>query len=129
MLVLRGLSARLAPQPHIRLLEAGLAPENFTGLLRKFQPDYVLMVDAAHMSEPPGTVLFINWRETEGLSATTHTLPPTVLGSYLTQELGCQIGLIGIQPANLEFDDPVTLPVQNSIEEIVRELAEILSGV
>ena len=37
-------------------LSAGAAPENCTGLLRRFRPDLVLLVDAAEMGEAAGAV-------------------------------------------------------------------------
>ncbi|TLN06394.1 hydrogenase maturation protease, partial [bacterium] len=83
VLVLRALRARLASRPHLLLLEAGLAPEAFTGPLRRFAPDCVILIDAALLDEAPGTVARVDWQQTDGLSATTHTLPPSVLVKFI----------------------------------------------
>src|SRR5512147_1394215 len=96
--VVRELAARLPATPGVLLIDGGVAPENFTGPLRRFQPDLVLEIDAALLDEPPGTTRAIDWREADGLSASTHTLPPSVLASYLVSELKCDVRLIGIQP-------------------------------
>ena len=51
-------------------IEGGHAPENTTGRIRKFAPDLVLIVDAAVLNEPPGTIQWIDWEQAGGLSAT-----------------------------------------------------------
>ena len=49
-------------------LEAGPAPENFTGKLRSFHPDLVLLVDAALMNSAPGTVQWLDWQDRRALA-------------------------------------------------------------
>jgi hydrogenase 3 maturation protease len=129
VLVVRGLRARLAPRPHLLLIEAGLAPEAFTAPLRRFAPDLVVLVDAALLEQPAGTVEMVDWRETDGLSATTHTLPPSVLVQFIQHELGCPVELILIQPDDIEFDHPVSPAVQDTIDQVVDRLAALLDPV
>ena len=45
--------------PGVRIFFAGTVPESMTGSLREFHPDHVLLLDAADMSSPPGTVAVI----------------------------------------------------------------------
>lgn len=104
------------------VIDAGAAPENTTGQLRRFDPDLVLLIDAAQLDETPGAIRWLDWQETSGLSASTHTLPPHVLAEYLVNELGCEVALIGIQPQGNEFDAPLSPPVQLAVEEIVQTL-------
>ena len=108
--------------PPLLIIDAGVAPENFTGTLRRFEPDLVLLIDAAQMNEAPGSIQWIDWQDTSGLSASTHTLPPYVLSEYLVNELNCEVALIGIQPQGNEFGAPLSLEVQQAIAEIVRTL-------
>ena len=88
-----------ADNERLLVIEAGPAPENFCGTLRRFYPDLVVLADAAQMGMQPGTVRWLPWQETTGLSASTHTLPLHILAQYLTAELGCEVALLGIQPA------------------------------
>lgn len=126
VLVVRALHARLASRPHLLLLEAGLAPEAFTAPLRRFAPDCVILVDAALLDEAPGTVALVDWQQTDGLSATTHTLPPSVLVQFIQHELGCPVELILIQPEDIEFDHPVTPAVQQAVDALTEELVRLL---
>ena len=121
--VVRELSQRMPATPGVLLIDAGQAPENFTGPLRRFRPDLVIEVDAADQAAEPGAVAWIDWRDADGMSASTHTLPPSVLASFLTADLGCQVALIGIQPATLDLN----VPLSPAVEQAVGELAEVLS--
>lgn len=108
-------------------VDAGPAPENFTGLLRRFRPDVVVVVDAAHMGERAGAVGCLDWQAAGGLSASTHTLPLHVLAQYLTTELDCRLVLIGIQPGNSELGACLSPPVRAAVEYVVTALAYALS--
>jgi len=108
------------------VIDAGPAPENQTGPLRRFAPDLVLLVDAAQMGAPPGSVRWLDWREIEGLSASTHTLPLNLLAGYLVAEIGCDVAVIGLQPAGNETDTPLSTEARGAVEEVVRGLREAL---
>ncbi len=128
VLVVRALRSLLGNQPQLLLIEAGVAPEAFSGPLRRFAPDWVLLVDAAEMGAAPGSVECVDWRLADGLSATTHTLPPTMLAKFLMAELGCQVALIGIQPAGLELDAGVSEPVQAAVRAVAQEMGRLLGA-
>jgi hydrogenase maturation protease HycI len=106
----------------ILVIEAGLAPENFTGALRRFGPDLVLLVDAAQMEASPGEICCLDPRETSGISACTHTFPLGLLAEYLSGSLGCEVALVGIQPAGNEFGAGLSEPVKAAVESVSLEL-------
>jgi len=111
-----------SPATGCYIVEAGLAPEAFTGPLRRFQPDLVILVDAAELGEPPGTVAWYDWSQAEGMSASTHTLPPTVLAQFLMREMSCGVMLVGIQPKNLAFDTSVSAEVLRAVDQVTEFL-------
>ncbi len=122
-----GSSDALRPVPFsLLVVEAAHAPENCTGVIRRFTPDLVILVDAAAMGDAPGTVRWLSWQDTEGLAGSTHTLSPFVLARYLADELSCDVGLIGIQPQDVSFGAPVSAPVRRGIRSVVRGLASLL---
>lgn len=116
----------LPEQERFLVVEAGPAPENFTGVLRRFEPRLIVMLDSALMEQAPGAIRWLNWQDTEGFSASTHTLPLHIIASYLTADLGCAMGLIGIQPKQTFADAPLTPPVQAAAEEVVGALVILL---
>jgi hydrogenase 3 maturation protease len=125
--VAQALTARLTT-PTLLVLDAGAAPENQTGALRRFDPALVLFVDAANMGGAPGEVRLLDWQDTTGLSASTHTLPLHVIAQYLVHELGCDVALLGIQPQQNAVMAPLSPLIEGVVREVVSELADALTG-
>jgi len=121
----RGGAAQPAPFS-LLVVEAAHAPENCTGVIRRFAPHLVILVDAADMGDPPGTIRWLDWQDTSGLGASTHTLPPYLLARYLTTELSCDVALIGIQPKGTDLGGPVSPPVQRAVRAVGEGLAALL---
>lgn len=124
ILVARALSKwEYAPEiEHILILEAGQAPENWTGELRKFGPDLVLMIDAADVGETPGTIHWIPEQNIDGMSASTHSLPLSMLARFLRLDLNCTVAFLGIQVDSNEVGERVSPEVLHAVDEIVGEL-------
>jgi hydrogenase 3 maturation protease len=111
---------------NILVIEGGLAPENNTGAIRAFRPDLVLLIDAAHMDEPPGTIQWIPLDVIDGMSASSHSLPLSLLASYLNGDLGCDVVVLGIQPEQNELDSELSLSVRAAVNEISLGLSNML---
>jgi hydrogenase 3 maturation protease len=120
--VARALQTALADDERLSVIEAGSAPENQTGRLRRFKPDLVLLIDAAQMGETPGVIRWLPWDETDGISASTHTLPFHILARYLVSELGCEVALLCIQPARNTIGAPLSAEVAEAVNTIVNIL-------
>lgn len=121
--VVRGLSRILSSQDNLLLLETGLAPENFTGVLRHFLPDLTLFVDALETDAPPGTIFWVGWHDLQGFSGSTHTLPLSIMATYLDHEIGCKVALLGIGAGSLVTSD-LTAPVRSSVDQICNEFTD-----
>jgi len=104
------------------------APENFTGEIKRFQPDVLLVVDAADMGRPPGTVALIPADEVGGVSFSTHMLPLKIILDYLRRETGCGTHLLGVQPSALEFGEELSPEVSGAVAEIAEALESCLSA-
>ena len=128
ILVAHTLSQRecAADTDHVLILEAGQAPENRTGELRKFNPEAVLIIDAAEMGDAPGMVRWISEDEIDGMSASTHSLPLSMLIDYLKMELDCEVMLLGIQAESNEVGETVSANVLQAVNEIVDELDRLI---
>ena len=124
MLVARELLQRecAADASHLLVIQAGHAPENVTGELRDFAPELILLIDAAEMRDIPGAIYWVPIQSIEGMSASTHSLPLSMLARYLTLELNCVVALIGIQPKSNEVGEIVSAEVSRAISDIVDEI-------
>jgi len=128
--IVRALQPALAGRQHLLALETGPAPENFGSVLRRFQPDLVLWIDAADFGEAPGTICLREGQETTGFSASSHTLPPALFGQYLTGELGCHFAILGIQPETLAMgaapSENLSPPVASAVKQATAVLRSLL---
>ncbi|HBF39935.1 MAG TPA: hydrogenase maturation peptidase HycI [Firmicutes bacterium] len=103
-----------------------LAPENFSGMIRRWSPSHVVIVDAAEIEGEPGSFSLIPSDKIEGASFSTHILPLKILVDYFKQTIGCQIIIVGVRPKLLEFAYPVTDKVKNAADQFICEICEKL---
>lgn len=123
--VVRSLKPALAGRKDILILEGGNAPENQTGVLRRFSPQFVMLVDAINVSEQKGRIGWLKWQDVRGMSTTTHALPLYVIAQYLEQELHCEVGIIGIQVMQMELGEGLSPAVQLLVNEVVQSLVDL----
>ena len=117
---------RVASASHLLIVDGGPAPENHTGKIRAFQPEFVLFIDAAQMDESPGTIQWIPLDAIDGMSASSHSLPLSMLARYLTLEIGCEVAVLGIQPGQNEISAELSPPVHAAVGEILAGIGEML---
>jgi len=129
VLLARKLSTRIPPavNPTFIILEAGSAPENLTFALRRFAPRFTLLVDAAQMEAKPGSIAYFAPQEITGIGAFSHALPLSALATYLTAELGCTVGALGVQPASNAFEAPLSPPVRAASRRILAYFAQVFA--
>ncbi len=84
--------------PGIQVFFAGTVPESMTGPLREFHPDHVLLLDAADMGNPPGTVAVIDPELISAGHVSTHALPLSAVMAFIGEDTGAKVTLVGIQP-------------------------------
>lgn len=118
----KNLPARQAGKKTSVALKAFLgatAPENLTGEIIKFKPSHLIIIDTADLKQKPGTILLLDAKDLgEGVSFSTHKLPPKVMMDYFIQSLKCKIMLIGIQPKSIVFGKAVSREVLSSVKEV-----------
>ncbi len=124
--ILRELKRSGLPPDRFFLVEAGLAPENFSGPIIRFRPDWVLAIDAARLGYAPGRIAWIEMDEIEGASAATHGLPLAMLGKYLVAQTGCRFNLLGIQVEQTGFDQPLSPVVHRAGARLAKSLKQLL---
>jgi hydrogenase 3 maturation protease len=97
MLTARALR-RLRP-PRVRVFLAGTVPEAVTGAVRRSRPDRVVLLDAADMGVAPGTAVLLDPGHLHCAMLSTHSLPLSVVMSFLERDLAVPVALVGVQPA------------------------------
>ena len=106
-----------------------MAPENFTSQIRRFRPSHVIFVDATDFGAKPGDVVIAEPGAITGQSVSTHTVPLSALSSYIEEQTGANVLLIGIQPERTSMGAKICDPVKVSVGKVVEILLEKLNSV
>lgn len=127
--IARGLLDRYKARPlrdDLAIFDCGTVPENFSGPLRKFRPDLVLIIDAGNFHQEPGSIIPAVPENSDGLSFSTHSMPPSVFTEFLVKELGCMVNLLLIQAEDVEYCHPLNEKVSSSISAVINDLDNVL---
>jgi hydrogenase 3 maturation protease len=111
--------ARRTRSRRLAAFVGGAAPENFTGVISRFRPDCLVLVDAAHLGGAPGEVRLIAPEEVRGLAFSTHMLPVPIFLDYLRLTTGCRSVVVGIQVAQKDVLRPLTPAVARGVARVV----------
>ena len=121
-----GVGCRLARRLSVsgwKALDCATAPENFTGIVRQDRPELLLMVDAADMGLPAGSLRRVSRDQIQDVGVGTHMLPLYHLIDYLRPSCGT-IVFIGVQPlmrgAGEELSEPVRAAEERLLEIVER---------
>lgn len=113
-----------AGHPRLRVHYGSSAPENCTGPIRTQAPSHLILIDAAHLGAQPGTISLLEREQITGISFCTHALPLNVIVDFIAASNPQlkDVLLLGIQPQEMGFDEPLT-PV---LEEVAHAVAATL---
>jgi len=125
MLVIQKLEESLPSCPDLLLCGGETAPENFTGKIKSFQPDLLIVVDACDVGLAPGSVVEIPPEKVGGPTFCSHMLPVKVMINYLIHETGTDVILLGLQYKSLLFDGPVSQEMTQAVDHLCGMLQKL----
>ena len=100
------------------VINAGVAPENFTGKVKRMMPERIVIFDALEFGGKSGEVKIVDARRTQGLKISTHSLPL----SFFSELFGkTEIYVVGIQPKSKEFGGRMSGEVRKSADRLIEE--------
>ena len=115
---------------NVCLLECETVPESCLLDIEEFNPTHVLLIDSAFLGLKPGAVRLINPERLTGFSAvTTHILPLRLFCDYVTAMTRAKVGLLLIEPCDVEFGEGLTPEVDAAAETITKTLLERFSAI
>jgi hydrogenase 3 maturation protease len=126
LVVIERLDKILKKKPSILIttIIGGPAPENVTGEIIRQAPSHIILVDAATLNQQPGEVSVIDTNDIAGTSFSTHTLPIKILTDYLKSRHKCEIIVIGIEPACVDFGSKMSKEVRRSAVKLGEDIVE-----
>jgi hydrogenase 3 maturation protease len=104
-----------------KTIDCGTVPENFTGPVKKWSPDLLVLVDATDMDLPPGEIRCIPTSMISELHLSTHALPLSLLMNHLQGTIKKMV-LVGIQPKR--FTGPLSREVHNAGKHLITILTQ-----
>ena len=114
----------------INIITCYNSPANYLGKISKYNPDFVLFIDAVyHPNFSQGDIVIINPNKILELeSFTTHYQNYSVILEFLNRELNKTLDylVLGINVKKLELEDDISEIVIKSSEIIISSLKEML---
>lgn len=105
-------------------LDAGSAPENYTGKIIKEHPETILIVDALHLGKKPGEYEIIKKADIARSGLSTHDISPNMFIEYLENQTNADIYMLGVQPKSVSFGEQMSDEVKQSLEAISELIKE-----
>lgn len=102
------------------------APENFTGVIKKFNPSHIIMIDSADMGKKYGSIAVIEKEKINTTSFSTHSLPIKIMVDYMKEMIGAETVIIGIQPKNISFGESVSTQIAASSKKLAQIIKSVL---
>ena len=107
-----------SPAPGWAVVDGGQTPEDELAVIRRMQPDFLLLVDAADMDAAVGEMRILTEKDVvRDYLITTHNLPLSFLLEDLQRSCG-KILFIGIQPGDTSFFAPLSSAVLEAVESL-----------
>jgi hydrogenase 3 maturation protease len=114
--------------PALLIENVGSVPEAFARPLAEFGAERVILIDAADMMKPPGHIELVTKDRIQGITISTHSMPLSLLMTYLEDATNAQTILLGIQPRSIQFGEGLTPEIQEVADRIVVTLKLILQN-
>lgn len=106
-------------RPETYVIDAGTAPENFTGKIRQIKPDTLVIVDAVDFGEQPGSVKIMGVEEFGVRSFSTHNVSLKTFVGFLKEDLpNLEVLVVGIQPKQVGFGEGLGPEVEKAVDEL-----------
>lgn len=109
-----------------RVFDAGQAPENFSGPVRRAKPDTILLIDAADFGGEPGEIRVASGNDVGGLMLGTHAPPLSMLMRLLSDDTEADVYIVAIQAVSTALGDTMCPEVRRAVDELSDNLAALL---
>ncbi|MFC1568180.1 hydrogenase maturation peptidase HycI [Candidatus Margulisiibacteriota bacterium] len=104
---------------NIELIDAGSAPENFTGQIKRIKPDTLVIVDAVEFGAKPGSIRVMGEGDLRSQSLSTHNVSLKTFVDFLRADLpDLKVHVIGIQPKQADFGEGLSPEVEKAVAEL-----------
>jgi len=100
------------------IIDAGVAPENWTGVVAGLKPDTIVMVDAIYFEGEPGEIKIFSGEDLRSGKISTHDVSPKLLIEYLKETTKADIYILGIRPGSNKLGEDLSPCVKASLDNL-----------
>jgi hydrogenase 3 maturation protease len=101
------------------VIDCGIIPENYTSVVKKYNPENLIIIDAVEMGLTPGDIRIVPKQKIGVMHISTHGIPISVLIKYLEQYVK-NIVFIGIQPKTMS--GKMSENIKKSADQLIKNL-------
>ena len=106
----------------VRVIRAGVAPENFLGTIERADPGAVLILDAGHFGGEAGALRLVPASEAQSAAVSTHAVSLALLAEAIQRDRPRAVWLLAVQSQQTSLGAGLSPPVA----EAVKRAAEML---
>ncbi|MCM8804922.1 MAG: hydrogenase maturation protease [Candidatus Omnitrophica bacterium] len=109
---------------NLLIIDAENMPENYIGIIRRFSPSLILIIDAIDFGSFSGDFRIFEIKEIKDTTFSTHNFSILLFKKLINKS---DIYLLGIQPENLNLQEGLSYKVNLAIEKIIEKFKNFLS--
>jgi len=107
------------------VIDAGTVPENYIQVIVKKAPANLLVIDAMDFGATAGMIELFKPEQLSSTVSSTHTLSPRLFVDMLSRQIAVDVFFIGIQPAQTQLGQSVSVLVKQAMQRLLRILTDI----
>ncbi len=113
----------------VSVLDCGEVPENFIGQVAAHKPTHVIIIDAARVGRPAGTIVLVEPEDIYPNTLSAHRLPLSFFASVVSRRIGGSVDVftLGIQIERADFGDDLSEEVMTAARRLCDALVTVLS--
>lgn len=116
----------LKPSGFLKIVNCAETPENFLGVIAGYNPEKVVILDAAYFGGDPGEIRVVKKSEISGGGASTHDAILTLFADYIEAQTGAETFFVAIQPENSEVGGGLTTVVEAAARNLASTINDLL---
>jgi len=112
----------------VSVIRCGEVPENFIGEIVSRNPTHLIIIDAAHVSQPPGTIVIVEADDISPDTLSTHRLPLSFFASVVSQMRGGDVDVftLAVQIRSTGFGEEMSPEVVRAANALCKALRRAL---
>lgn len=112
----------------ILLIDCGEVPENYTGVIRRFNPTHTIIIDSCLKEKRPGSIFILKKEKILENGLSTHRMSIGMLVRFIEETIGSRVFIIGVEPKSLSLGQGLSKPVQRAMEVIIKEMTRLINN-